>query len=243
MAWLLARRDFWGKSFVDAADPSAAGAAAGRHRLSAAADIRPARPGRRLACRPSRHRVRVPLDRRGAGLRRDVVSAAGAADPAVDRSGGPRPRAGRRHAWRGALAGVSDRHLAAGAAGRAGRHGARLCQGDRRIRRDHYLRVEHSRRDPDHFVGDLFADPDPGRRCRGAAAGGGLHPHRDGARWSLPNGSRGAPMRACTGIDHAARRRLKTARRIRDRSLVRQRRPRHRAVRRLGRRQDLARST
>jgi hypothetical protein len=84
--WLLARRDFWGKSLLDAADPSAAGAAAGRHRLSAAADLRPARPGRRVARRPSRDRVRVPLDRRGAGLRRHVVSAAGAADPAVDRS-------------------------------------------------------------------------------------------------------------------------------------------------------------
>ena len=84
---------------VDArcADPSAAGAAAGRDRLSAAADVRQARPGRRVARRPSRHRVRVPLDRRGAGLRHHVVSAAGAADPAVDRGGRPagwsRPRA------------------------------------------------------------------------------------------------------------------------------------------------------
>ena len=49
VAWLLARRDFWGKSVARCAGASAAGAAACRHRLSAAADLRPARPGRRLA--------------------------------------------------------------------------------------------------------------------------------------------------------------------------------------------------
>ena len=41
-----------------------------------------------------------------------------------------------------------------------GRHGARLRQGDRRVRRDHHLRLQHTRRDPDHLVGNLFADPD-----------------------------------------------------------------------------------
>ena len=63
----------------------------------------------------------------------------------------------------------TDRDTAAGAAGRAGRHGARLCQGDRRIRRHYYFRVQYPRRDPDHFLGDLFADPDAAmaipRRC------------------------------------------------------------------------------
>ena len=161
---------------------SAAGAAAGRHRLSAAADLRPPRPGRRVARRPSRHRVRVSLDRRGARLRRDVVSAAGAADPAVDRGDRPPAGTGGEHARRRALAGVCDRDPAAGAAGHAGRHGARLCQGDRRVRRHHYLRLQHSRRDPDHFVGDLFADPDARRRCRGGAAGADFHRDRDGAR-------------------------------------------------------------
>ena len=52
------------------------------------------------------------------------------------------------------------RDAAAGAAGRAGRHGARLRKGDRRIRRDHHIRLQYSRRDPDDFIGDLFADPD-----------------------------------------------------------------------------------
>ena len=171
LAWLLARRDFWGKSMLDAAGASAAGAAAGRHRLSAAAHLRPARPGRRVAGRPSRHRVRVSLDRRGARLRHHVVSAAGAADPAVDRGDRPPAGTGGEHARRRAVAGVRDRDAAAGAAGRTGRHGARLCQGDRRVRRHHHLRVQHSRRNPDHFLGDLFADPDAGRRYRGGAAG------------------------------------------------------------------------
>ena len=71
------------------------------------------------------------------------------------------------HARRRALAGVCHRDPAAGAAGRTGRHGARLCQGDRRVRRHHHLRLQHSRRDPDHFVGDLFADPDARWRHRG----------------------------------------------------------------------------
>ena len=138
------------------------------------------------------------------------------------------------------MAGVPDRHVAAGLAGRIGRDGARLRQGDRRIRRDHHLRVEHSGRNPDHIVRDLFADPDARRQFRGAAVGGGFGSDRDGRVDRLPNGSPAAPCNACTGIDHAARRCLKAARRIRDRSLLRKRRPGHRPVRRLGRRQDVA---
>ena len=56
--WLLARRDFLGQERRRCAGASAAGAAAGRHRLSAAADVRTARRGRRVARRPSRNRVR-----------------------------------------------------------------------------------------------------------------------------------------------------------------------------------------
>src|SRR5882757_6712805 len=170
---------FLGQGRRRCADPPAAGVAAGRDGLSAAADLRQARPRRRVAGGPSRHHVRVSLDRCGAGLRHHVVSATGAADPVVDRSRGQKAGAGGGHAGRSTLAGIYNGYVAAGAAGRAGRHGARLCQGDRRIRRDHYLRVEYSRRDPDHFLGDLFADPDAGRRYRGAAAGGGFHRHRD----------------------------------------------------------------
>src|SRR3954453_6291094 len=68
----------------------------------------------------------------------------------------------------------------AGAAGRARRHGARLRQGDRRVRRHHPLRLQHSRRDPDHFLRDLFANPDPRRRHCGGAAGADFHRDRDG---------------------------------------------------------------
>src|SRR6185437_11294358 len=135
-------------------------------------------PGRRLAVRSSRHRVRVSLDRRGIGLRRDVVPAIGAADPAVDRGGGSQTRAGRVNARRGAVARVPYGDIAAGAAGRAGRHGARIRKSDRRVRRDDYVRVEHSRRDPDHLVGDLLADLDTRRRYRGAATGRGVDLHR-----------------------------------------------------------------
>src|SRR5665213_1688118 len=170
---------FLGQGAGRCADLSAAGAAAGGHRLSLASDLRQARPGRRVVVRSSRHRVRVSLDGSSPCLRRDVVSAAGAADPAVDRGGGPQAGAGRGHARRGAMESVPDGHAAAGAAGRAGRHGAWLCQGDRRVRRDHYVRVQHSRRDPDHFVGDLFADLHTRWRRRRAAAARGVDLHRD----------------------------------------------------------------
>ena len=205
------------------AGASAAGAAAGRHRLSVAADIRPARPGRRVARRPSRHRVVVSLDRRGTGLRHHVVSTAGAADAAVDRGHRPPAGAGRGHARRGTLASVSHRHAAAGAAGRARRHGARLRQGDRRIRRDHHLRLQHSRRNPDHFLGDLFADPDAGRRSRAAPAGGRVHHHRHRRADRLGMVRAARDTNACMGTDHAACRCLQTARGILDRSCVRQR--------------------
>ena len=100
LAWLLARANFWGKALLDALvhlplvlPPVVTG-------YLLLLTLRPARPGRRLPRRPFRHRVRVPLDRRGAGLRRHGVSAAGAADPPVDRSGRPQAGAGRGHARR-----------------------------------------------------------------------------------------------------------------------------------------------
>src|SRR5206468_3951127 len=42
------------------------------------------------------------------------------------------------------------------------------------------LRLQHPRRDPDHFYRDLFADPDARRRQRGGAAGCRFHRDRDG---------------------------------------------------------------
>src|SRR3984957_7696205 len=133
-----------------------------------------------MARRASRSRVRISLDRCRAGLRHHVVSVAGAADPAVDRGRGSTAGTRGSNARGNALAGVPDRHAAAGAARRARRNGARLCQGDRRIRRDHYFCFEYPGRDPDHFIGDLFADPDARRRYRGAAAGGGFDSDRHG---------------------------------------------------------------
>ena len=56
--------------------------------------------------------------------------------------------------------------------------GARLRQGARRVRRDHHLRLQHPRRDPDHRLGDLQRDAEPVRRRRGAAP----DPVRDRAR-------------------------------------------------------------
>ena len=69
-------------------------------------------------------------------------------------------------------------------------------------------------RNPDHFVGDLFADPDARWRYRGAAAGGRFRRHRDGRadRFGMVRAPRDpAPARELT---HAAGRCDKTARRV-----------------------------
>ena len=97
----------------------AAGVAAGGGRLCAAGDLRQPRARSARCCAIVRHRLRVPLDRRGAGQRGHGLPADGARDPAVDRSRRPSPRTGRcaRSAprpWRVFF----THHLAAGA-GRA----------------------------------------------------------------------------------------------------------------------------
>ena len=104
VAWLLARRDFRGKAVLDALI-TCRWAASGCHRRSIAADIRASRPGWRVARRPSRHCICVSLDRRRAGLRRDVVSTPGAAYPAVDRGGRSAAGTGGGNAGRDAFAG------------------------------------------------------------------------------------------------------------------------------------------
>ena len=98
IALLLARASVLGQVGAQCAGASAAGIAAGRDRLCSAAAVRPQRPARPSAGRVSRPGLRVPLDRRGAGLRGDGVSADGALDPAVARRGGPPSRRRRRHA-------------------------------------------------------------------------------------------------------------------------------------------------
>ena len=116
VATLLARRRFWGHAAVNAHRPPAAGPAAGRHRLLPAARLRHARPDRRLAGRHARHRLRVPLDGRGAGRGGDGLPADGARDPHVDRERRSAARGGRRDARRVAGVAAADDHAAAGRA-------------------------------------------------------------------------------------------------------------------------------
>ena len=80
--------------------PPAVDPAAGGHRLPAPPDLRPARAGRRVPRSAFRHRLRLPLDRRGARLRGHGLPADGAGDPPVGRGGGSPARSGRRHARR-----------------------------------------------------------------------------------------------------------------------------------------------
>ena len=75
------------------------------------------------------------------------------------------------HARRQPHVGVRHRHAAADAARRHRRRHAGLRPRARRIRRHHHLRLQHSRRDADHFGGDLHADAGARRRPRRAVAG------------------------------------------------------------------------
>ena len=89
--------------------------------------------------------------------------------------------------------------LPLGVAGHHRRRGVVLCPRARRVRRHHHLRVQYSRRDADDFGGDLHLDPGSRRRRGGRPAG----LDRDRAwrlrRSSPRNGSRGAPACASTG--------------------------------------------
>ena len=135
---------FLGQGAARRRGASAAGAATGGDRLSAADHIRAQGSGR-LFPRRFRHRVLVPLDRRGARLRRDGVSAAGARDPAVVRGDRPPARGRRVDARRQPNVGVPHRDLAARVAWCHRRHGAGVRQGARRVRRHHHVRLQHPR--------------------------------------------------------------------------------------------------
>ena len=108
VAWLLARKDFWGKSLLDGLVhlPLVLPPVVTGYLLLISFGRRG--PIGAFLDEHFRHRVLVPLDRRGAGLRRDGVSAAGARDPAVVR--GDRPAAGgrRRDARRQPASGPSS---------------------------------------------------------------------------------------------------------------------------------------
>ena len=157
-------QEFLGPGAARRPGAHAAGAAAGRHRLSAVDLLRPPRTDRRVSRRSFRHRVLVPLDRRGALLRRHGLSIAGASDQARDRSDRPQARRCRRDARRRSPLDISHRHLAAGDARADRGHGAVLRQGAGRVRCDHHLRLQHSGRDADDFGGDLHPHPGPRRR-------------------------------------------------------------------------------
>ena len=118
-----------------------------------------------------RHRLLVPLDRRGAGLRRHGLSADGARHPPVaSRRSTARLEAGGRHARRQPRLGVPHGHPAADRARHHRRADPVLRQGHRRVRRHHHLRLQHPRRDADAALGHLHLHPGAGRRRRRAAA-------------------------------------------------------------------------
>ena len=82
IGWLLARKEFWGKTLLDGLvylplvlPPVVTG-------ISAAHFVRKEGADRRLFGRSFRHRVLVPLDRSGAVLRHHGLSAHGPPDPA-----------------------------------------------------------------------------------------------------------------------------------------------------------------
>ena len=113
IALLLARGQFWGKTLLNGLvhlplilPPVVTG-------YLLLLDLRQARPGRRLPGRAFRHRLLVPLDRRGACLRRHGLSPDGAGDPAVDRGGRPQAGGGGGHARRQSALGVRHHHAAA----------------------------------------------------------------------------------------------------------------------------------
>lgn len=160
--WLLARRRFPRQGPAGRAAASAPGDAASDHRLCAAGGAGHAGAGGQLVAGTSRYPVRLPLDRRGVGVRGHGISADGARDPSVHRSHRSSPGSGRRHAGGRAVAGVLQHHFAAGLAGPGRRHGARVRQGAWRVRRHHHLRVEYPWRNADLVVGHLRADAGPG---------------------------------------------------------------------------------
>ena len=146
---LLARGRFWGKSAARRLRPSAAGDAAGGHRLFAAAAVRPAR--RRSAAFSPRFGVVFAFRWTGAALASAVmgfplmVRAMRLSLEAVDR----RLEEAAGDAWRRRAVGVALRDPAADDAGHRRRHDPLLRPQPRRIRRDDHLCLEHSRRDPD----------------------------------------------------------------------------------------------
>ena len=240
LAWLLARRDFWGKAVLDAAGPSAAGAAAGRHRLSAAADLRPARPGRRVA---RRHLGIVFAFRwTGAALACGMMSFPLLVRPirlsieAIDRRLEQAASTLGAAPWQvfatvtlplalpGMLAG-----MVLGFAKAIGEFGATIT---------FVSNIPGETQTISSAIYSLIQTPDGDTAAARLVMISIAIAMARADRLRMVRAARHAD--ACTGTDHAARRRHKAARRILASGRLRQRGPRHRPVRRLRRRQDLA---
>ena len=169
IAWLLARKNFWGKALLDGIVhlPLVLPPVVTGYLLL----ISFGRRGLIGAFLADHFGIVFSFRWTGAALACGVMGfpLLVRADPAVDR--GDRPPAGgrRRDARRHAAVGVRHRDAAARAARHHRRHGAVLRQGARRVRRHHHLRLQHPRRDADDLGRDLHADADvptaTPRRC------------------------------------------------------------------------------
>ena len=143
---------------------SAAGAAAGRRRLSAAAGVRHARPDRAAGC-IEQFGIQLVFTSAGAALATAVMTF-----PLMVRA--------IRISLEGVDPGLEDaaRTLGAGAwdrfftitlplmlPGHSGRRGDGVCRGARRVRRGDHVRVQHSRRDAHAAARALHGIADAGR--------------------------------------------------------------------------------
>ena len=133
---------------------------------------------------------------------------------------------------------LSVDHAAADAARDPRRGGPVLRPRPRRVRRDHHLRRQHPRRDPDHPDGDLHLYPGAGRRDGGAPARRPSRSPSPSPPSSLPRRWRGASPGGCSGDDDPRRSAASGSANSRSTARLRERRPGDRALRPLRRRQD-----
>ena len=212
VAWLLARREFWGKALLDAA-------------IHLPLVLPPVVTGYLLL---------LTFGRRGAvgawlaeylGLvfafrwtgaalacGSHVVPAAGTTDPALDRGRGPAARTGRRDAGRRSLAGVPDGNLplalsgvlagmVLGFAKALGEFGATIT---------FVSNIPGETQTISSAIYSLISDP--GWRYGSVAAGGDIDPDLNGSPCLFRNGFPAARCSACTGVDHVTCRCLEAIR-------------------------------
>ena len=169
-AWVLARLKFPGKILVGRPDPSAAGAAAGGDRLSAAGASGPHGESSAL-CSTSTWVSLWPLTGKGRRWPRPswpFLCWCGPCGSPWKR--GPGAGIGGPHPGGRTGQGFFHRHPAAHRAGHHHRDHSGLCPQPGRIRRHHHLCFQYPGRDPDPAPGPLHPDPGPRRRVGGHAA-------------------------------------------------------------------------